>query len=63
MKSRMKYEIALAAGMSTSTLCRWMKRHREELRAVGVTPGQRLLHPRAVQFVCDELDIMEEDFG
>jgi len=62
MKSRMKSEIALAAGMSRNTLCRWIAEHQEQLTALGVKPNQRLLPPRAVEYVCHELGIHEEDF-
>ena len=58
----MKFEIAQAAGMSSPTFSRWLKVHRAQLEALGVNPHQRLLPPKAVMFVCDELGIMESDF-
>ena len=62
MRSRSKSEIALAAGMSSATLYRWMSRHREKLCALGVRPTQRLLPPKAVEWVCYELGLHQEDF-
>ena len=63
MKSRMKFEIALAAGMSDTTFRRWLHRHRMNMQALGVRPCQKLLPPRAVEYVCQELGIHEEDFA
>ncbi len=62
MRAKMKFEIAQAAGMSLRTFARWTNEHREQLRALGVKPNQRLLPPKAVVFVCEELGIHEEDF-
>ena len=62
MKSKSKSEIADAAGVSQKTLARWIMGHREKLRAMGVSPSQRILPPRAVEYVCGELGIHEEDF-
>ena len=62
MKSKMKFEIAEAAGMSLRTFARWTSEHREQLLAQGVKPNQRLLPPKAVMYVCEELGIHEEDF-
>ncbi len=46
MKSMSKSELALAAGISLSTLARWMKPYRQELEALGLRPGMRVLPPR-----------------
>ena len=62
MKSRMKFEIALAAGMSKNTMGRWFQDHQQALSRLGVRPAQRLLPPKAVRYVCDELGLHEEDF-
>ncbi len=62
MKSKSKSEIADAAGVCQKTLARWMRGHREKLRAMGVSPSQRILTPRAVEYVCREFGIHEEDF-
>ena len=63
MKARFKYEIALAAGMSTATFRRWLTSHAQRLQKMGVSARQQLLPPRAVKYVCYELGIHEEDFG
>ena len=63
MKSKSKSEIAMAAGISVRTLYNWMRLHRTHLQRLGVQPNQRLLPPRAVDFVCQELGLHEEDFG
>ena len=62
MKSRMKFEIALAAGMSSRTFSRWLHAHRQELDRMGIAPRLQLLPPKAVKYVCDELGLHEEDF-
>ena len=62
MKSRMKFEIAEAAGMSGRTFARWIGQHEEKLRTLGVRPTQRLLPPKAVEWVCYELGLHQEDF-
>ncbi len=48
--------------MSVSTLKRWMRRHSEKFEEMGVTPSQRLLPPKVVRYICEELGIHEEDF-
>ncbi len=62
MKCRMKSEIAMACGMSRSTFTRWFSLHKEEIAKLGVNPNARLLPPKAVQYVCEELGIHEDDF-
>lgn len=63
MKARMKFEIAMAAGMSGKTLQRWFSSHKEELVRLGVSVRQQLLPPKVVDFVCHELGLDEEDFA
>ena len=63
MKSKMKFEIAMAAGMSDATLRRWLHSHRMNLQMLGIRPTQKLLPPRAVEYICHELGLTEEDFG
>ena len=53
MKSMSKSELALAAGISLSTLARWMKPYRQELEALGMRPGMRVLPPRVVKYLSD----------
>ena len=62
MKAKMKFEIALAAGMSDATLKRWLHSQRMNLQQLGVRPRQKLLPPKAVEYICRELGIHEEDF-
>ena len=62
MKSRMKFEIALAAGMSERTFARWLSGHTAEMERMGIKPTQRLLPPKAVKYICYELGIDEQDF-
>ena len=62
MKSKMKFEIAMAAGMSDVTLKRWLHSHRMNLQMLGVRPRQKLLPPKAVEYICHELGLREEDF-
>ena len=53
MKSMSKSELAQAAGISLSTLARWMKPYRQELEALGLRPGMRVLPPRVVKYLSD----------
>ena len=62
MKARMKYEIAMAAGMSRRTMTRWFTDHRKQVEALGVNLHQQLLPPKVVSYVCHELGLDERDF-
>ena len=62
MKSRMKFELAQAAGMSDRTFSRWIREHSTYMERIGVRPTQRLLPPKAVKYICYELGIDENDF-
>ena len=53
----------MAMGISEKTLRRWLVQHRQMLGSMGVAPSQRILPPKAVRFICEELGIIEEDFG
>ena len=53
MKSMSKSELAQAAGISLSTLARWMKPYRHELEVLGLKPGMRVLPPRVVKYLSD----------
>jgi len=57
MKSMSKSELALAAGISLSTLARWMKPYRHELEVLGMKPRMRVLPPRVVIFLVDHFCI------
>ena len=62
MKSKTKFEIAQAAGISTELLRRWMMVHRREIGAMGVKTTRKVLPPRVVRYMCRELGIDDEDF-
>ena len=62
MKSKTKFEIAQAAGISTELLRRWMMVHRREIGAMGVKTTRKVLPPRVVRYMCRELGIEDEDF-
>jgi len=62
MKSRTKSEIANAAAISVRTFTRWLAQHEEKMKEMGVKRTQRLLPPKAVKFICEELGLEEDDF-
>ena len=51
MTAMTKAQLAMAAGVSVKTLQRWLSRHREELKKLGVRPRDKLLPPVAVSAV------------
>ena len=57
MKSAYIYELADAAGVSRTTFWRWMKNNRTRLAQLGVTPGTKMLPPKAVTWICREYGI------
>lgn len=57
----MKFEIAMAAGMSVRTFSRWLNEHADFLLRLGVKPTQRLLPPKAVKYILYELGLDEKD--
>ena len=61
MKSYLKSEMARAAGVSYSTFHRWMKQQSEQLSQWGVTPKSQLLPPVAVEWICGQYGIDEEE--
>ena len=61
MKAMLKSEVARAAGVSASTLWRWMNQHEEKLRGLGVRKYTKLLSPKVVRWVCEEYGISESD--
>lgn len=52
-KAMYKYELAMAAGVSTAVVGRWCKAHKAQLAKFGVKARTKLLPPRAVRFLCD----------
>ena len=61
MKAMLKSEIARAAGVSDSTLRRWLRCHEQQLRNLGVRKKAKLLSPKVVRWVCEEYGINESD--
>ena len=57
MKSAYKYELADAAGVSYTTFYRWMNENRNILASFGVKPTAKMLHPRAVAWICQQYGI------
>ena len=57
MTAMTKAQLAMAAGVSVKTLQRWLSRHREELKKLGVRPRDKLLPPVAVRYVAEQYGI------
>jgi hypothetical protein len=57
MKSIYKYELASAAGVSSRTFRRWLYAHRDELLKMGVKCTDKILPPRAAEWICREYGI------
>ncbi len=52
MKAMYKYELARAAGVSTTTFKRWINKHEEELIRLGNTPKAKIINPAGVEYLC-----------
>ncbi len=57
MKAMSKSELAQAAGISVDTLMRWLKPHSQQLEALGMRPGMRVLPPKVVTYIVETLCI------
>jgi hypothetical protein len=57
MKAMTRQQLAYFAGVSTKTLQRWCKPHRQELEALGMRPNMSVLPPRIVQWICEQFCI------
>ena len=57
MKAMSKQQLADAAGVSVDTLMRWLVPHRQELEALGMRPGMRVLPPKVVAYIVETLCI------
>ena len=57
MKAMSKQQLADAAGVSVDTLMRWLVPHRQELEALGIRPGMRVLPPKVVAYIVETLCI------
>jgi len=60
MKSMSKAELADKAGVSISTLHRWLQPHITELRKLGYQPSQRVLPPVIVKYIVETFCIDTE---
>ncbi len=57
MKATTRAILAQNAGVSLSTLMRWLQQDKETLAQLGVRPYQKTLPPKAVRFICEKYDI------
>lgn len=55
--SKLKSELARAAGVSMGTFRKWMKNETKELEKRAVKPHDKLLNPSAVKFICEKYNI------
>ena len=53
-KSKLKSELAQAAGVSQPAFRRWLLSDQEELRQMGVSPSTKILPPVAVRYLCEK---------
>ena len=49
-----KFELAMAAGVSTSTFHRWLINDQIVLQNMDIAPHAKLLPPSAVKYICDK---------
>lgn len=59
VKSKSKSQLAKAAGVSLDVFVDWISRspHKEVLEGMGIQKFDRMLHPRAVIYICSEFCI------
>lgn len=57
MTAMTKAQLAMAAGVSVKTLQRWLSRHSDELKMLGVRPRDKLLPAVAVKYVAEQYGI------
>ena len=62
-KSYYKSELAALADVSYATFSAFLRAHREQLAALGVSPMAQKLRGRALEYVCREYDIDLPDDG
>lgn len=60
-QTRTKAEIAEALGVSASTLKNWLRSRQKALEEMGISPCAKVLTPKAVKFICDELGLEFDD--
>jgi len=54
MKLYYKNEVAQLAGVSVRTLERWMARNRQKLLSLGYRQMDKFVHPKALEWMCQE---------
>ncbi|MDR1155463.1 MAG: helix-turn-helix transcriptional regulator [Bacteroidales bacterium] len=53
-----KKEFAIIVGVSSSTLSRWLnRRYYDELVPLGYVKGERILSPKVLAWLCDQLAV------
>lgn len=57
MRRIYKSDIARAAGVTSRTLARWMRVHRDNLVSLGLQPTDKSIPPRALQYICHEYGV------
>lgn len=57
MKAMTKQQIAQAAGVTVKTLMNWCQPYSQELTAMGLRPGMRVLPPHIVKWIADHFCI------
>ena len=60
MKAMTREELAYRAGVDRKTFYRYVKRHEDELRAMGMRPRERL-PPAVVKWIVDSYGVTLED--
>ncbi|MDE6002510.1 MAG: hypothetical protein K2G76_03335 [Prevotella sp.] len=52
-----KQEMALRAGVTLKTLCRWCRPYEAELQRMGMDKKMRIMPPHVVKFLAEKLCI------
>ena len=55
MKAMSKSELADRAGVSVNTLMNWCRPFQQELEVMGMMPNAKVLPPRIVKFISEQL--------
>lgn len=50
-------QLADCAGVSRSTLYKWLHPYEDKLRKLGVQPNAKVIPPKAVRFICETFTI------
>lgn len=60
-QSMFKYELADAAGVTTATFRRWLRRYEKDLLKFKCKKYDKILPPGAVKFLCEKYVIVLEE--